>query len=431
MNIRKFFKAKLIRQVKKLSIFVFLLSFPLPNEKNFSFKFNQHTDIDSWWISKNNFGKNFKESSYDFYHTRTLGQTFLKINITNGYSYDDIPKFGETYLKYDFNDNIYLIAGRFYRVFSNYMNDELSSGHMLISNNARPMPKLGLNGKFEIKRNKDVFFTWGISHAKFKKNQYYSDAPFLHEKFVYIHYNFKKKHSLNVGLAHEAIWAGTTTEIGSINNPGNQPDTIKDFLKVFISADGPLIEGEKHANALGAHSGIWDFNYFKKENGKELSIYYQHYFEDTSSLRFANKTDGLWGIEATNYLKNTKILLEYLNTSNCCINPPYQNDNYYWNYQYLDGWKYENMIIGNPFVNDLGPRDELKLFHLGLSYTLENKKIKLKMSKINKTRWQSDYSNKIRYKILYSFLIQNINVELFYGDDKKINSGGFSLYYKF
>ena len=139
----------------------------------------------------------------------------------------------------------------------------------------------------------------------------------------------------------------------------------------------------------------------------------------------------MWGIEATNYLKNTKILLEYLNTSNCCINPPYQNDNYYWNYQYLDGWKYENMIIGNPFVNDVGPRDELKLFHLGLSYTLENKKIKLKMSKINKTRWQSDYSNKIRYKILYSFLIQNINVELFYGDDKKINSGGFSLYYKF
>ena len=46
------------------------------------------------------------------------------------------------------------------------MNDELSSGHMLISNNARPMPKLGLNGKFEIKRNKDVFFTWGISHVK-------------------------------------------------------------------------------------------------------------------------------------------------------------------------------------------------------------------------------------------------------------------------
>ena len=33
------------------------------------------------------------------------------------------------------------------------MNDELSSGHILISNNARPMPKLGLNGKFEIKRN--------------------------------------------------------------------------------------------------------------------------------------------------------------------------------------------------------------------------------------------------------------------------------------
>jgi hypothetical protein len=53
------------------------------------------------------------------------------------------------------------------------------------------------------------------------------------------------------------------------------------------------------------------------------------------------------------------------------------------------------------------------------------------MSKINKTRWQSDYSNKIRYKIAYSFFIQSINVELFYGDDKKNNSGGFNLSYKF
>ena len=71
------------------------------------------------------------------------------------------------------------------------MNDELSSGHMLISNNARPMPKLGLNGKFEIKRNKDVFLH-GEYLMQNLKNQYYSDAPFLHEKFVYIHYNFKK-----------------------------------------------------------------------------------------------------------------------------------------------------------------------------------------------------------------------------------------------
>ena len=79
MNIRKSFKVKLIRQVKKLSIFVFLLSFALPSEKNFSFKFSQHTNIDSWWISKNNFGKNFKESSYDFYHTRTLKKPSLKL----------------------------------------------------------------------------------------------------------------------------------------------------------------------------------------------------------------------------------------------------------------------------------------------------------------------------------------------------------------
>ena len=433
MNFKHSFKIEFIYFIKKLSILLLLSSFVLPEEKNLNFKLNLSSNMDSWWISKNNFGKNLKENSFDLYHFKTLGKTLFKINITNSYSTSDMPKFGETYLKYNFRKNAYFIAGRFYREYSNYMNDELSSGHMLISNNARPMPKIGLNGKFEIKRNEDVYFSWGISHAKFKKNKYYSDAPYLHEKFIYIHYNFHKKHFLSFGFAHEAIWAGTTTEIGSSNNPGNQPDTVKDFFKVFISADGPLIEGEKHANALGAHSGIWDFNYLKKENGKELSLYYQHYFEDTSSLRFANKTDGLWGIEASNYVKNTKILLEYLNTSNCCIDPPYQSDNYYWNYQYLDGWKYENMIIGNPFVNDEGARDELKLIHLGLTHSFKNNNIKLKMSKrINKTKWyHTDYSNKIRYKIAYDFLIENINIELFYGDDKKNNSGGFILSYKF
>ena len=48
------------------------------------------------------------------------------------------------------------------------------------------------------------------------------------------------------------------------NNPGNQPDSFKDFLKVIIAADEPKLEGEPHANALGSHNGIWDFYVTKK-----------------------------------------------------------------------------------------------------------------------------------------------------------------------
>ena len=39
--------------------------------------------------------------------------------------------------------------------------------------------------------------------------------------------------------------------------------SFNDYLKIFISADGPLLDGDAHANALGNHLGIWDF-YFQK-----------------------------------------------------------------------------------------------------------------------------------------------------------------------
>ena len=55
------------------------------------------------------------------------------------------------------------------------------------------------------------------------------------------------------------------------------------------------------------------FNYKRIMNNKELKLYYQHFFEDTSGLRFWNRLDGLWGIELSNYIKNTNILFEYLN----------------------------------------------------------------------------------------------------------------------
>ena len=60
----------------------------------------------------------------------------------------------------------------------------------------------------------------------------------------------------------------------------------------------------------------------KRLRKKNFTVYYQHIFEDTSGLRFHNKTDGLWGIELTNLIKNTTLLLEYLNTKNQFLDPP-------------------------------------------------------------------------------------------------------------
>ena len=41
---------------------------------------------------------------------------------------------------------------------------------------------------------------------------------------------------------------------------------------------------------------FWDFFYEKKFQSNKLKIYHQHFFEDTSGLRFHNRYDGLWGL---------------------------------------------------------------------------------------------------------------------------------------
>jgi hypothetical protein len=364
-----------------------------------------------WWLTRNSEGRYIHNYNINFDWTLNSQSTDYKITFSNTFSENQNIALGQSFIKHRFSDTLFLRFGKYYRDFSLYLNDNLSSGSMLISNNAQALPKMGLVGSFKINKFKNLSFDWGISHGLFKKNEYYSDPPFLHEKFIYLNILKNSIHNFSIGFVHEAIWAGTATELGSGNSPGNRPDSFKDFLKIFFAADGPLIEGDPHANALGSHTGIWDFSYIKEHNNKKLKLYYQHYFEDTSSLRFANKTDGLWGLELTNYIPKLNILLEYLDTSHCCIDPPYQNDYYYWNYQYRDGWKYKNMIIGNPFVNNDRGYDEIRLVHLGVNAHIRKSILNFKASKkINQTdliKYKLSIHKKINKANVYTFLVGN------------------------
>jgi hypothetical protein len=378
-----------------------------------------------WWLTRNNEGRYIDNYNINFNWTLKSESTDYKITLSNTFSENQNISLGPSFIKHRFSETLFFKVGKYYRDFSLYLNENLSSGSMLVSNNAQALPKMGLVGSFTIKKFKAISFDWGISHGLFKKNEYYSDPPFLHEKFIYLNIIKNSVHNFSIGFVHEAVWAGTVTDLGAGNSPGNRPDSFKDFLKVFFSADGPLIEGESHANALGSHSGIWDFNYIKKNGNKKLKLYYQHYLEDTSSLRFANKTDGLWGIEIINYAPKTNILLEYLDTSHCCIDPPYQYDDYYFNYQYRDGWKYKNMIIGNPFVNNDRNLDEIKLVHFGVSTHIKKSILNLKASKkIN----QTDF---IKYKIALDRKIDEFSVNIFLVGNEKDSGVGMGLSYVF
>jgi len=401
---------------KFLEFFVIMLflanTLLLAQEQKFGLKIQSNpTDLDYWWLEKNNFGIKYNDFHFQGKWKLKTSKTTYIVNIIGQ---DDEKKiyFNESFIKHNFSDKTFLRIGKYYKDFSKYINDELSSGHMLISHNAEPMPKIGLVTSQKIKKFDKLIFDFGIAHGIFKKDNYYTKAPLLHEKFFYMHIK-KNDYQVSLGLVHEAIWAGGTPELG------NQPSTFKDFLKIFISADGPLGEGEGHANALGSHIGIWDFSYEKNNNNRILKLYYQHYFEDTSSLRFRNEIDGLWGAELKNYLPNTTILVEYLDTTHAWLDPPYQRDYYYWNYQYKLGWSYNDYIIGNPFVHSfrLG-----KVIHLGASGEIFSSYYQIKASRKIST------NDSIKYKISIGKTIKDkFDVNIFVVNNDQNNGIGFGF----
>ena len=361
---------------------------------------------DYWWSTYNNYGQENSKTNFNY------SGNYKKNNTQYYFSFfisKDRISIGESFLKYKISDKTYIKAGRYYRDFSNYLNNSLSSGSILISHNAQPMPKFGLMGSLHLKKSYN--FDYGIAHGIFEKNNFYNDAPMLHEKFIYLK-QIKKETEWGIGLVHEAIWGGNT--IGG-RVPGDQPSTFKDFLKIIIAEDGPE-EGEDHVNALGNHLGIWDFYYQMNKNDKILKLYYQHFFEDTSGLRFANKSDGLWGIELKDYIKDSTILLEYLNTSNQDTNPPYLDDTYYIHGLYQSGWSYKGYVLGNPFIDSLN-NNPSKVIHLGIKKnTINEYNYKLLLSrKIH----ESDF---IKYQILFGKMINNFLVDIFFVGEK--SNGG-------
>ena len=126
----------------------------------------------------------------------------------------------------------------------------------------------------------------------------------------------------------------------------------------------------------------------------------------------------MWGLELYNYIDNTKILFEYLNTTNQDRDPPYVQDAYYHHYQYPEGWSYKGYTIGNPFINsgDYSNINPSKVFHFGIqNYKIGEYKYRLLLSrKIN-------ISDSVKYKILVGKKINSLEFDFFiYGDSIEV-----------
>jgi hypothetical protein len=255
---------------------------------------------------------------------------------------------------------------------------ELSSGDMVSSANARPIPEVRISipdftlvshtkGRLYIKGD----FSVGRSFDTDYLNQFTKNSQSTYVKDVLWHYkslffrivpNENFPFSLDIGLQHGAQWGGVST------NPrvGDQPHKLSDLARVVLGMEGGKGSTPSDSiNVLGNHFGSYDFKLTYKKDNWSVEAYHQRYFEDKSGTIFGNGWDGLWGVRLdipeVTWLQ--KILVEHLDTRNQTgpfhfINFDHQKhpgvggggDNYYNNGEYTTGLSYFNRSIGSPLL---------------------------------------------------------------------------------
>ncbi|MFO7657059.1 MAG: capsule assembly Wzi family protein, partial [Bacteroidales bacterium] len=193
----------------------------------------------------------------------------------------------------------------------------LSSGGLLWSGNARPMPKVSI----VVPKYTPVPFTrgylefkGGISHGWFGNNQFVKNS-WLHHKYLYLQIGGKLPVHFHYGLHHYAQWGGQSAD----STIGQLPQSFDDFIKIFFTKAGD--ETSPYADqiyVLGNHLISRNFGLDLEFTRVKINIYWQTIIEDKSGWYWANNKDGLWGIhfhlKEKNHLING-IGYEFINTT--------------------------------------------------------------------------------------------------------------------
>lgn len=257
-------------------------------------------------------------------------------------------------------------------------NPRLSSGNLLFSTNARPIPQ----ARFSLPEYVAVPFTnhwvsakgyiaygfftddrWQRSFAS--ENAKRTEHVLFHAKGGYLRFGDANRFpfTFEAGLEMGAQFGGKSYYNGKVTD---MPSKIIDWIKVFWPSSGgsdtPM--GEQ-TNVYGNHTGDWNFrlNWLPRDLDWAVSLYYDHFFEDHSMMFFDYTwRDMLLGTEIT-FPKNpviSALVYEYLYTKDQS-SPVYWDhtpaipeqvsgrDNYY-NHGIYTGWQHWGMGIGNPLI---------------------------------------------------------------------------------
>lgn len=238
----------------------------------------------------------------------------------------------------------------------------LSTGSIIWSGNARPVPKVHIAtpGYINIPYSKGYAEVSGLlSQGWFVDDRFVSNV-LLHHKNIYFRLGGTLPVNIYYGFNHIGMWGGKSP---LYDLPF--PTGLDSYYRIFFNRSGktsipgtpPTWENHKFGNTLASRNYGIDLNLQSVSAG----AYYQEIIEDGSGKRRRNFPDGLWGA----FLRITDkprllqaIVYEYLQTTDQS-GPTHNdedgniiggNDNYFNHAIYQSGWTYYGHTIGTPLI---------------------------------------------------------------------------------
>ncbi len=261
------------------------------------------------------------------------------------------------------------------------ISDDLSSGDLIRSSNARPAPGMSVG----FVNYQTVPFTKGwlqvigeVSYYKMNDsrwlenhfnhyNRFITTGTWLHYKSIYFRTNPLKPFVFTIGTQAACQFGGLnkTYVNGRVTEEIKMDVTMKTFFRTIIAGRGGKNPGDVFVE--GNHLGTIDVSMeYRFKNGSRIRGYYQSPWEDGSGMLQANGVDGLWGVEyrsAKPALVRGAVVefISLLNQSgplhfnandyggSPIVGKATGCDDYYNNYCY-NGYAAFGMSLGSPFV---------------------------------------------------------------------------------
>ena len=290
------------------------------------------------------------------------------------------------------------------------MNHRLTTGSLVESGNARPIPQVrlesphywnikGTNGWLGIKGH----IAYGrFTDGKWQENfvvhgKAHTSNVIYHSKSGMMRFGNDSKFPLTAeaGLHMVTQFGGTIYNRGNkVGNTVYAPARFKDYLLALIplKGDEQYVTADQ-ANVAGNVLGSWKGAITWKDKKWMLRLYYDHVFEDHSQMFWEY---GLWteqlvglGLELKNFKWIKSMAFEYFNLKNQS-GPIYHDsnatfpdqiscaDNNYWHHTY-GGWYNYGLMIGTPLCTSpiyntsqtLGIYNtRVEAFHIGIEGNL-------------------------------------------------------------